>query len=346
MSANAIGMTPVIEVTIDGNPVASAFFTVLVEARHRDNEGQEADTLDLTFDDRENQIPLPRKGAEIGFKIGYKEIGVFDKGTFKVEKASIRGSVQQGEFIIVSAKAADLRKDVKAEGTKAYENKKLEEIVKDEAEAMALKAVTDAELGKIDFDYRLKHDQSGMDFLTALADEVGAIVKPAGGKLVFQKRGSGKSAGGQTLETILILRSDCSEWEIEPDGRMQYGRVEASWTDPKTGKRKTHKHDTGLQGPPFVIREGFQDEKSAKKAAEAEGGRLNRQTGSGSFTIYGRPGAQAGAPVTLEGFRSGAQGEWRATSIENVFRPGPSGLYETIVEIKAKEDGKKGKDDD
>lgn len=346
MSANVIGMTPIVEVAVDGAAVASAFYTVLVELRHRDNEGQEADTLDLTFDDRNNQIALPRKGAEISLKIGYRETGLFDKGKFKVEKASIRGGAAQGEFIVVSAKAADLRKEVKAEGSKAYEKKKLEEIVKDEAEAMALKAVTDAELGKIEFDYRLKHDQSGMDFLTALADEVGAVVKPAGGKLVFQARGSGKSAGGQPLEAILILKTDCSEWEIEPDGRMQYGRVEASWTDPKTGKRKTLKHETGLKGPPLVMRESFQDEKSAKKAAEAEGGRLNRQTGSGSFTIYGRPGAQAGAPVKLEGFRSGAEGEWRAAVVENVFRPGPNGLYETVIEIKAKEDGKKGKDDD
>jgi uncharacterized protein len=346
MSANAVGFTPEIEVSVDGKPVADSFYTVLVEARHRDNEGQEADTLDLTFDDRDNQIELPRKGAEITLKLGYKETGLYDKGRFVVEKASIRGSVSQGQTIAVSAKAADLRKDVKAEGSKAYEGKLFKDIVEEEAAAMGLKAHLDGEVGDISFDYRLKIDQSGIDFLTALADEVGAVLKPAGGKLVVQKRGSAKSAGGQPLEAIEIFRSDCSEWEIEPDGRMQYGRIEAQWTDPDTGKRRTHKKDTGLKGPPFVLREAYQDEKSAKKAAEAEAGRLNRQTGSGSFTIWGRPGAQAGAPVMLSGFRSGAEGEWRASVVENVFKPGPGGGYVTTVEIKAKEDGKKGKKDD
>jgi uncharacterized protein len=222
MSANAVGMTPEIEVTVDGKAVSDSFYSVLMSGRIRDNEGQEADTCDLTFDDRDNQIELPRKGAEIAVKLGYKETGLYDKGKFKVEKASIKGSVSGGQQIVVSAKAVDLRKDVKAEGSKAYENKLFKDIIEEEAAAMGLKAVLDQEVGDIPFDYRLKHDQSGIDFLTSLADEVGAILKPAGGKLVVQKRGSGKSAGGQPLETIEIFRSDCSEWEIEPDGRMQY----------------------------------------------------------------------------------------------------------------------------
>jgi hypothetical protein len=345
MNADAIGMTPILEVTVDGQPVAGAFYSRLVVARLRDNEGQEADTFSCDLDDRDNAIALPRKGATLAVQIGYRETGLFDKGAFKLESVAIIGSVRGGELIRLSAKAADLRKDVKAEGAKAYEQKTVKEIIEAEAKAMGLPAIIDDAIGAIQIPYRLRLDQSHIDFVTALADEVGGIVKPAGGKLVVQKRGSGKSAGGQPLEPITIYRSDCSEWSIEPDGRMQYGRVEAHWTDPETGERRVHREPTGLDGPPFVVREPFQDRRTAETGAKAETGRLNRQTGNGRFTMYGRPGAQAGAPVQLFDFRSGAEGEWRAATVEHVFEPGPNGGYTTEIEIKAKEDGKSAKEE-
>jgi uncharacterized protein len=346
VSSGVTGYTPQIEVTVDGQPVSAVFYSLLMTARIKDNEGQEADSCDLTFDDRDNAIALPRKGAEVSVKLGYRETGLFDKGRFKVETVSIRGDVGIGEALVISAKAADLRKDAKAEKRKSYENTTVKEMMEDQAKAMGLQAVVDPEIGAIEFDFRIFWDQSHLDFVTHLADEIGAVVKPAGGKLVVQKRGSGKSPRGGQLELIIIRPEDCSSWEIEPDGRMQYGRVESHWVDPKTGKRRVHKEDTGLQGPPFVVREAFPDEKRAKKGAEAEKGRLNRQTGNGRFTLYGRPSAQAGAPVQLVGFRRGALGEWRAAAVEHIYQAGPNGGYTTLIEIKAKEDGKKGQDDD
>jgi hypothetical protein len=50
--------------------------------------------------------------------------------------------------------------------------------------------------------------------------------------------------------------------------------------------------------------------------------------------------------VTLSGFRSGAEGEWRAKTVEHIFASGPTGGYTSVIEITAKEDGKKGKNDD
>jgi phage protein D len=336
----ARAFTPKIEVTVDGKPVAGIFYSLLVKATLRDEAGKTADSLTLTFDDARNQIAPIRKGAEIAVRLGYLETGLFDKGLFKVEKAPLRGSVSKGEFLEVTAKAADMTKEVKGEGRKAYFNKTLGQIIEAEAKAAGFEALVDPELAGIQLPYRLRFDQSRIDFITGLAAEAGGTAKPAGGKIIVQKRGGGTSGSGLALAPIRIDKRDCSEWIIDPDGRLQYGEVEAFFVDPKTGKRQTVKEKTGLDGPAFTLREPFSDEKRARRAAKAETGRLNQGTGNGTFTMAGRPEAQAGAPAILTGFRPDANGEWRADVVEHNIEPGSSGGFTTTVEVKPKEDGK------
>jgi len=340
------GLTPVLIIAVDGKPVADTFYSLIVEFRLRDEEGDAVDTLTIKLDDSGNQIELPRKGAKISVQLGYKETGVVDKGRFEVDRVSIEGSVESGEFLTITANAVDLRKEAKGEGQKAYQDKTLGQIVQAEAGKMKVAAKVDPELAGIPIDYRMRYGQSHIDFVTRLAEEHGGLTKFSGGHLIIQKRGGGKSGSGKTLPPIMIRRTDCSRWSIDPSGRMQYGSVKANWLDKKTGKRKTEKVTTGLQGPDFTVKEDFSNQERAKKAAEAEKGRLNRNTGGGTFELYGRPDAAAGAPVVAVDFRPGIQGDWRASSVEHVFVAGPSGGYTTTVEVKAKEDGKKGNSDD
>lgn len=342
-----IGFTPVLEIDVDGKPIAAAFWSLLVSCTITDNEGEEVDTISLKLDDRGNAIALPRKGAIITARIGYKEsLPLIDKGRFKVTKFPIEGSVEGGEFLHIEGEAVDLRKEAKGEGRKAYQNSTVGKIIKAEANAMGLDAVVPPELDSIPIDYRLRWHQSRIDFVTRLANEVGGIVKPAGGKLIVQARGSGKSASGKELPILTINKSDCLSWSGDPSGRMQYGDVQTTWRDPKTGKQKTEKLPTGLEGPARILRETYPDQKRAQKAAEAEKGRVNRETGNASFVMYGRPDAQAGAPVVAVGFRSGLRGDWRASTVTHVFEAGDSGGYKTTISVKAREDGKRGKDDE
>lgn len=338
------GRRPIIRVTVDGQPVGAGFYSRLISARVRDEEGQVVDTCELVFDDAPPHIELPRLGAEIRISLGYEDTIVVERGRFRVDSTPLRGSVQAGETLSVHAKSADMRKDMKGEGRKAYKNQTLRQIVEVEAAKMGLQAVVDPELGAIQFPWLLRWDQSRMDFITRLADEVGGIVKPAGGRLIVQKQGSGLSASGKPLAPIIIHKDECSEWEINPDGRMQYGTVIATWIDPASGKSRREKLETGLSGPELVLREPFETQARAKAAARAEKERRNRNTANGSFTVMGRPEAQAGAPVTAIGFRDGISGEWRATVVEDVFESGDDGGYDTIISVKPPNAGKAGKD--
>lgn len=341
------GVTPMLEIDIDGRPISSAFWSVLVSCKITDNEGEEVDTISLKLDDAGNQLALPRKGAIITARIGYKETPpLIDKGRFKVTKFPIEGSAESGEFLYIEGEAVDLRRDAKAEGRKAYKDTTFGNIIRSEARAMGLQAVIPPPLDKISVDYRLRWHQSRIDFITRLSNEFGGIVKPAGGKLVVQERGSGKSASGKDLTPIIIRKEECLSWSGEPDGRMEYGEVHATYRDEKTGSLKLSKQSTGLSGPARVLKEPFPDEARAKKAAEAEKGRVNRETGSCSFVKAGDPTAQAGAAVVVINHRSGLRGDWRASKVEHDFEPGDGGGYKITVSCKAREDGKRGKDDD
>ena len=47
---------PFIEVTVDGQPVSSVFYSRLVSASLQDATGQDADTCELAFDDEGNAL--------------------------------------------------------------------------------------------------------------------------------------------------------------------------------------------------------------------------------------------------------------------------------------------------
>ncbi len=331
------GYTPRIEVTVDGQPVSGLFYSRLVSATFRDEPGQKTDSCTIRLDDARNEIALPRKGASLAAALGYLETGVLSVGTYKVQTVTLEGG-EDGEFITIVAKAAELTKSkLKDEGRAAYEKKTFGQIVEALAKAAGLSAKVDPELAGIMFAYKARVDQSRIDFLTRLGDEVGAVIKPANGMLIAAKRGSSRSVSGKPVPAIMITRRDCESWRINPDGRQSYGAVVTGWIDQKTGKRRTERKETGREGPDFMVKDPLPDQPRAKKAGEAEAERLNRATGDGEFVLYGRPAAQAEAIVMASGFRSGIDGEWRASAVEHVFEERG---FRTTIEVKSPESGK------
>lgn len=338
------GYTPKIEVKVRGKEVSGGFYNRLIKATIRDEEGQTADKLTIELDDAENAIEIPAKGDMLSVALGYAETGLVSMGQFEFQSDSIKGG-QEGEFVVLQAEAASLRKGEKAGGREAFEGKNLGEIVRDLAKREGLEAVIDPALAQIKVPYIARIGQSPLDFITRLADRNDGIMKRAGGKLTISKRGGGKSAGGSAIPPILISRDRdvVVSWEITSDPRPRYGEVQAAWIDPKTGKREVEKAETGFDGPKFPLRHPLLTKDEAKAAAQSEAARLSRNTGKGHFEIYGRPEASAGADVIATGFRKGVAGTWRTPAVEHVFTGGASGGYLTTIDVKAPEKGDKAK---
>jgi len=341
LSASQDGWTPLISVSVNGREVAAGFYARLIRATLRDEAGQSSDRLTLDLDDAENAIALPPPKATIVVSGGLKQGGLVRLGTYELQSIALKGDAESGETISIQASGADLKRKLKGVGREHFEDRTVEEIVQTIAGRNGMSARVDAELGRIKLTYRARLDVSEIDFLTTLADEHDAVVKPMGDRLVMTKRGSGQSAGGEALPPILIEKWQCSSWEVSPEGRAQYETVKAGFIDQTTGKRRTVEAKTGLKGPSFTLKSPYPNEEQAQKAAQAEARRLTRNTGEGWFDLArGRFDAQAEAEVIAgASFREGIAGSWRADAVEHAF---DENGWRSKVEVKSKEDGSSG----
>ncbi|CAM5764774.1 hypothetical protein [Bosea minatitlanensis] len=339
------GYRPFIHITVNGNEVSGGFYSRLVSAVARDEAGQTSDRITFTLDDAENAIELPPDKATIVVYGGWRDAEQGLIGTYEMQSIELKGDADQGEFVVIQASAADLKRKLKGVDRESHEDTTFGEIVETYAKRNGMTARVDPDLAKIKIPYRARVDTSEIDFLTTLADEHGGVVKPMGDKLVVAKRGKAKSTGGQSLAPIRIEKSDCTSWSIEPNGRPEYGKVKAGYIDQKTGKRLKVEAETGLKGPDFTMKSPYPTKELAEKAAQAEAQRLTRNTGEGHFQLArGRFDAQAEADVIAgESFRTGIRGTWRSDAVEQVW---DERGWTTKVEVKSKEDGSSGKKDD
>lgn len=319
---------PFIEVSVNGKSVNGLFYERLVSATITDAPGQKADTCELVFDDSGNDIEVPEKGAQITVRFGFRSASTHKMGVFTFEKASIEGS-DGGELIKLSCKSADMRSDVKEPLSEHFDNMTIGSIVSDLATRHGYDSKIGSELSSIKIDYLARTEQSTVDFLTRLSDRVNAFFSIKDNKFLFLQRDS--------LPPITIRKSQCESWNFTIEPRPKYGKVQAGWYDRATNRTVYEEYATGLTGPVNRLRKPFSSQQEAKKAAEAEVGRLNRATGSGSVTLAGMPEAMADAPIIAEDFRKECNGDWRAASVEHSYND----TYMTTINLEAPKEGKK-----
>ena len=307
-----------------------------VSCKVSESAGQESDTAEIVCV-RTATTVLPARGDEFTILGGWLDEGPVNQGRFTVQKITLSGGGQDGDMFSVQLRAADYVDRLKGHATKHYDDTTYGKIVEDIAKQCGLDASVDSDVAKIKVPYALRFEQSHIDFLTHLSDDVGAVCKPAGGTLIAVRRGGGKSASGKDLSPILITRGICLGYDLEIEPRPEVGDVAAAWHDEKTGKRKIAKHKTGRKGPVAHLPHPYRSEDEAKKAAEADAYERGNDSASGDFRCVGLPQAHAEAPVVVSGFGSPIDGRWKAESVEKVWG---EEAFITTVSVKAGDDQK------
>lgn len=318
---------PFIEAEVNGKPVSSTFYARLVSATITDAAGQDADTCELKFDDANNDIEIPQKGAKLNIRFGFRDAGSWKMGVFEVEKSTINGG-DSGEFITLSGRSADMRQDIKEPTSENFDDATIGSIVSELAGRHGFGSKVSDEFASLKITYVARVNQSASDFLTRLADRYGALFSIKDGKFLFLKRG--------ILDAITIQRKQCVSWNFTVEPRPKFGTIEAGWFDRDTGKTSFENHLTGLEGPVKRMRAVFNNADEAKTAASAEGDRGARATGSGSINLAGLPEIMADTPIICAGFRPEANGLWRAKTVTHTY----GDTYTTSIELEASEEGK------
>ncbi len=301
-------MRPQIEVTIDGNPVAGAFYERLVSITVTDKDEADADTVDIELHDGPpNFLAIPRKGAIIDVRLGYGALRSL--GKFTVDKVSVKCLPYS---MSISGKSADLRKTkLKERQERHWDNKKLKDIVGEIAQENGLTPAIDSEIGEFEYPWLAQQDEQGFQFLYRLAERHNALFNIKNGRLIFGNKGSGNSTSGAFVGSVVvtpekIVEGSCS---FEANDRTKYSKVVAYYQDSDTAKRVEIEADGDEDGDSvFRIPEPFSSVEEADKAAQARAKDLKRGEGAASVTVIGDTAITAGAPLLFENVRPGLDG--------------------------------------
>jgi len=303
-------MHPIVEVTVDGQAVAGAFYERLVSLSVTDKEGISSDLCSVELNDGPpNFLALPKTGAIIDIRLGYRETGVASVGRFTVDKVSPKCLPYS---LSISGKAADLRKGkLKENRERHWDNKTVKQIVDELAGEAGLQASVDAEVGAHSYKWMAQQDESDIHFLERLARRHNALFTVKQGRMIFAKRGSGNSAGGSFVGSVvvtpdIIIQGTCS---FEANDRTKYSKVVAYHQDRDKAERVEVEADASADGDSvYRLPEPFADVAEADKAAQAKAKQLKRGEGSASVTVVGDTSIVAGAPLLFVNVRPGLDG--------------------------------------
>lgn len=338
----------VYSITIDGRAVTKNFDPVLIDLSINLTDGGKSDSLDITLDDAQGQIALPREGATIVATIARKDgrggAVQFEGKTDEPESTGSRGG---GMLLSITAHAADLKGKPKEKKQRVKDDAEFGDVAKEWGKEADLDVYVDDSLASIKRDHWHMPNMSFMAWGEHVAEEIGATFKIFGDKAAFVPRNSGKSASGKELPRLVARAGEGGNiinWKISPVlNRARYKKSKVRHYDQKEAKWKVEEVEISDDGARSDLVETGKaaNKDKAKDRATSNAEESKRGKGGGSVTIDGDPAAQPQAPCTVENIRDGIDGEYRVTSAKHRLARGSGWTTECELE---QPDGKAGKD--
>lgn len=317
-------MTPDFQILANGADASAAIRDRLISLEAIDEDGLKADRLELELDDRDGRIEWPEIEAALELSLGYRETGLVKIGSYSVDGVSGEGPAQT---MRITAKAVDMKSAARAPRTRAWEEVTLGDIVRKIAAEAGLKAMVGESVAALRWPYLAQTAESDLHFLTRLAAPLDVVAKPAGGALVVQRRGEGKTAAGDAIQPLALSRGRLAGWRWRRGERERYVCVEAEWSDIDAGA--TRKVVVGAGEPRRRLRHVYASEAEAGRAARAE---LD-QSARGALQLSGdvagfEPGLFAGGALRISDLRPELAGDWQVTRVAHRLGAGLSTSFD------------------
>lgn len=319
-----LNIKPDYRVTANSQDITDIIVDRLKSIRLSDEAGTTSDWLEisLTDHDPENPIVVPPTGAELELFLGY-DGEVQRKGLFICDEVELSGYPCE---LVIRARAAPYEEsktgktDLQTQKTRSWKKgTTIGALVAKIAGEHGMKSSVSDGLASIKLPHEDQSSESDMNLLLRLAKRYDAIAKPAGGVLMFVKRGDSKSASGEDMPAFTVKPDGTTSYRVTTARRDSAGTVVAYYRDNKAAKRKEVK--VGEGEPVFRIRMGYKDQASALEAAKAEQRKRARAEQTIFVSMPGDPIVAAEATMTMEGFREGVDGEWIVKRVEHYIGP-------------------------
>lgn len=305
-------MHPFVNLTVDGQPVAGAFYERLTSLEITDADGTKSDTFRAELlDGPPTFLALPRKGAVVVPVIGYRDVPGSDRnfGRFTIDEVS--GNCLPYSLSI-SGKAADLKSGPqKTRSERHWDQKSVKEIVGDVARDMGLEAKVSDRIGAFVYPWLGQLNEGPLHFVERLARRHGGLFSIKDGKLIVADKGAGTTVSGKLLGELvitptMILRNSFS---FQDASRGSYAKVSAYYQDDDKAKRVEVEIDADKEASgTYRIAEPFGSLEEADKAASAKASSLKAGDSQVSFGLVGDTSVRAGMKFRLDGVRPGLDG--------------------------------------
>ncbi|TQV72575.1 hypothetical protein FKG94_17895 [Exilibacterium tricleocarpae] len=272
-------------------------------------DGEQSDQLVLELDDGPHQLAqrlaVPKTGKKLTLWLGDTTAQTL-MGDYHVDQ--IKGGADEASSLTITA----VPKLLIRETTRTWAAMALGDIVETIAAEHSLKPKVSRRLAALRIEAENQIAESDIRFLTRLATRFDAVVKPAGGSLLFLEKGRAQTAGGAPLAPVLIKPDDIVDWSgyIASD-RSAYGAVVASWHDRLRAAHRPVVAGTKGKAETFYLPHLYTGEADARMAAEAKLEALHRDTASLELKVLGKPAISAGGAIAVTGLHAEMNGEWR-----------------------------------
>jgi phage protein D len=319
-------MKPAFRVISSGNDITQQIADRLLSIRVQDEAGQKSDTVELTLDDRGQNLPLPEEQTELKVYLGYSHDGNTpqEMGTYVVDEVEFS---HPPATVRVRAKAMEASPTFKQPKTRAWHDKTIGQIVQQIAGEHGLTAQVHGNYRSRKIDHIDQTEESDAHFLTRLAKLHGATSKPAEGMLVFIPQGAGVSVQGKNLPAANVNVQEVSNYRATVKERGRYRTVKAKYMDKETGTEKTVEAPVpgaglslfGDRSTVYQDRKLYPSKEEAEQAAKAMGVQLTSGTVTIDLTCAGRPDIFAERPIALTGFRNPLNATWVIQSVTHEY---------------------------
>ncbi|GHM58170.1 MAG: late control protein D [Candidatus Mesenet longicola] len=304
-------MTPDFNIITEEGFVIENLKDRLISLRITDELGTTSDEAEICFNYENGALDFT---GNLKVFLGYKEAGLFPMGVYVANEVIIQNPPQT---VRIKAHAANLKKSLKEQVSKQWHQITLGNLVEQIAQKHGYGAKVATEFKDILVQHTYQTNESDMSFLTKVAREYGATVKPIGGYIIFVSKGQSKSATGKTLEAVAITPQDVINWQACFTVRNRYNSVIVKWYDYEKGE--TISETTGVGSPSYVIQEVYPSSELALSAAQAKLKQLKRSTATLDITMPGDPQVFTEARLNLAEFDQKIDGEWVINKVEHTL---------------------------
>lgn len=318
--------------------ITPKFDNRLISMTIEDNNGFEADTIDLVIDDSDQKIKLPQRGAKLEVTLGWSAdnqnttinnkqeviLGANIKNIFNITQVTHSGAP---DIITIRGASANLsEKFINKLHERMYDNITINTLVSTIASTNTLPYRCSEEIGSIKIFNVYQTKESDSSFLTRIIDEYGGGMSIKNGMLLVFKKGQGITVNGKAIPPAVIKRESGNSHSYTINNDSEYTGVKAFWydyskpepeqheiiytkkttneTNNETNISKSETDDKNNEDKIKIIRYVYATKESAEQAAKTTMEKIERGIATFSLKLaLGRPDLFTEMPVRVEGFK-------------------------------------------